>query len=121
MRSATGASESSGLNSPSVGRPRCEVTITAAPASSAMRMQGMEARMRVSSVMVAGIVLRDVEVGTDENALAGGLALGAQVGEAENVHGGGVPESKAAEPAILEGAVIGVRVDPCQYAGAPEP
>ena len=33
---ATGASESSGLNSPSVGRPRCEVTITAAPASSAM-------------------------------------------------------------------------------------
>jgi hypothetical protein len=37
---ATGASESSGLNSPSVGRPRWLVTITAAPASSAMRMQG---------------------------------------------------------------------------------
>ena len=51
MRLATGASESSGLNAPSVGRPRCEVTITAAPASSAMRMHGSEARMRVSSVM----------------------------------------------------------------------
>ena len=34
-RAATGASVSSGLNSPSVGRPRCDVTITAAPASSA--------------------------------------------------------------------------------------
>ena len=51
-RFATGASESSGLNSPSVGRPRCDVTITAAPASSAMRIAGTEARMRVSSVML---------------------------------------------------------------------
>ena len=50
-RAATGASESSGLNAPSVGRPRWLVTITAAPASSAIWMQGMEARMRVSSVM----------------------------------------------------------------------
>ena len=50
-RAATGASESSGLNSPSVGRPRCDVTMTAAPASSAMRMHGTDARMRVSSVM----------------------------------------------------------------------
>ena len=50
-RTATGASESSGLNAPSVGRPRCEVTITAAPASSAKRMAGTLARMRVSSVM----------------------------------------------------------------------
>ena len=50
-RSATGASESSGLNSPSVGRPRCEVTITAAPTSRAMRIAGTLARMRVSSVM----------------------------------------------------------------------
>ena len=38
-------------NSPSLGRPRCEVTITAAPLSSAMRMPGTEARMRVSSVI----------------------------------------------------------------------
>ncbi len=51
-RAATGASESSGLNSPSVGRPRWLVTITAAPASSAMRMHGTEARTRVSSVML---------------------------------------------------------------------
>ena len=51
-RFATGASESSGLNSPSVGRPRWLVTITAAPASSASWMQGTEARMRVSSVML---------------------------------------------------------------------
>jgi hypothetical protein len=50
-RAATGASESSGLNSPSVGRPRWEVTITAAPACRASSMQGTEARMRVSSVM----------------------------------------------------------------------
>ena len=41
-----------GLNSPSVGRPRCEVTITAAPASSACWIAGTEARMRVSSVML---------------------------------------------------------------------
>src|SRR6185369_11267267 len=51
-RAATGASESSGLNSPSLGRPRCEVTITAAPACSAIWIQGTEARMRVSSVML---------------------------------------------------------------------
>jgi hypothetical protein len=40
-RAATGASESSGLNSPSVGRPRWLVTMTAAPASSAIWMAGM--------------------------------------------------------------------------------
>ena len=34
-RFATGASESSGLKAPSVGRPRWDVTITAAPAASA--------------------------------------------------------------------------------------
>jgi hypothetical protein len=49
---AIGASESAGLTSPSVGRPRCEVTITAAPAFSASSMQGTEARTRVSSVML---------------------------------------------------------------------
>ncbi|EWS62724.1 hypothetical protein Y695_04044 [Hydrogenophaga sp. T4] len=52
MRAATGVNESAGLNSPSVGRPRCEVTMTAAPASSAIWMAGMLARMRVSSVML---------------------------------------------------------------------
>ncbi|MNR29745.1 hypothetical protein D3C85_1471520 [compost metagenome] len=45
------ASESASVRTPSFGRPRWEVTITAAPASSASRMPGTEARMRVSSVM----------------------------------------------------------------------
>jgi hypothetical protein len=35
----------------------------------------------------SGIVLRHVEVGADEDPLATGLALGAKVGEAEDVHG----------------------------------
>src|SRR5467141_1621921 len=48
---ATGASECSGFRSPSLGLPRCEVTITAAFWSSAWRMPGNEARMRVSSVI----------------------------------------------------------------------
>ncbi len=51
IRTATGARESSALKIPSFGRPRCEVTISAAPLSSARRMPGTEARMRVSSVM----------------------------------------------------------------------
>ena len=38
---------------------------------------------------VAGIVLRHIEVGTDENALPGHLALGAQVGKTDDVHGDG--------------------------------
>ncbi|MCY1367834.1 hypothetical protein D9M69_547840 [compost metagenome] len=50
-RVAIGASESSGLNSPSVGRPRWEVTITAAPAARQASIAGTEARMRVSSVI----------------------------------------------------------------------
>jgi len=37
-------------------------------------MQGMEARMRCLGD-VAGIVLRHIEVGTDEDTLAGGFAL----------------------------------------------
>ena len=50
-------------------------------------MQGTEARMRVSSVMWPRVVLRHVEVGADEDALAGNFALGAQIGETEDVHG----------------------------------
>lgn len=50
-RCATGASESASVSAPSLGRPRCEVTMTAAPASNARRMPGTEARMRVSSLM----------------------------------------------------------------------
>ena len=46
---ATGASESASLHAPSFGRPRCEVTITRAPAASAARIPGSEARIRVSS------------------------------------------------------------------------
>ena len=45
------ASESASVSTPSFGRPRWDVTITAAPASSARRMPGTEARMRVSSEM----------------------------------------------------------------------
>jgi len=36
---------------------------------------------------VAVVVKRDVEVGTDKDALALGFSLGAQVGEADDVHG----------------------------------
>src|SRR5690606_3745283 len=47
----TRASESASVSTPSVGRPRWEVTMTAAPLSSARRMPGTEARMRVSSLI----------------------------------------------------------------------
>ncbi len=50
-RCATGASESASDQTPSFGRPRCEVTITAAPRASASRMPGTDARMRESSVI----------------------------------------------------------------------
>src|SRR5574343_790104 len=51
-RTATGIRLSSGVSSPSVGRPRWEVTITAAPFSRQYLIDGSEARMRVSSVML---------------------------------------------------------------------
>jgi hypothetical protein len=35
---------------------------------------------------VASIILRHIEVGADKNALAGDLALGAQIGETDDVH-----------------------------------
>jgi hypothetical protein len=53
--------------------------MTAAPASSAIWMQGTLARMRVSSVMAPAVVLRHVEVGADEHAFAFGLAVGNDV------------------------------------------
>ena len=62
------------------------MTITAAPASSAMRMHGTEARMRVSSVMRPASSCGHVQVGTDEDALAGDAALGDEVGEAKDFH-----------------------------------
>ena len=37
----------------------------------------------------AGIVLRHVEVGADEDALIAGAAVGAEVGESDDVHGVG--------------------------------
>ena len=49
-RWATGASESASENTPSFGRPKCEVTITAAPFSSARRRVGSAARRRCSEV-----------------------------------------------------------------------
>jgi hypothetical protein len=39
---------------------------------------------------VAGVVLRHVQVGTDEHALALGLALSAQIGKTDECHGGDV-------------------------------
>src|SRR5690606_12583682 len=57
-RAATGASESASLHWPSLGRPRCEVTITAAPFSSASLSVGTEAVMRCSEVM------RPLSIGT---------------------------------------------------------
>ena len=50
-------------------------------------MHGSDARMRVSSVMRPGIVQRHVEVGADEDALAGDAPLRDEVLEAEDVHG----------------------------------
>ena len=50
-RLATGASESVPLHTPSFGRPRCEVTMTAAPFSRASLMVGSEAVMRCSEVI----------------------------------------------------------------------
>ena len=50
-RLATGASDSFSSNCPSVGRPRCDTSISRAPLESAWRMPGSEARMRVSSVI----------------------------------------------------------------------
>ena len=59
-----------GSHSPSVGRPRCDVTITAAPAFSACR----DRRHRRADARVVGdvarVVLRHVEVRADEHPLA---------------------------------------------------
>ena len=52
---------------------------------------GDEAALRVVLGLLlgdaAGVVLRHVQVGTDEYALAAGLAVGAKVGEAKDMHG----------------------------------
>ena len=50
-RRATGASESTSLHTPSFGRPRCDITITAAPFSRASFSVGRAAVMRCSEVM----------------------------------------------------------------------
>ena len=39
-------------------------------------MPGTDARIRESSVIVAGVVLRHVQVGADEDALAGDVDVG---------------------------------------------
>ena len=52
-RAATGASESASLHTPSFGRPRCEVTMTAAPFCSASFNVGNDAVMRCSEVMLS--------------------------------------------------------------------
>ena len=45
---ATGDSDSAGSNSPSFGRPRCDMTITAAPRSMQVRIVGKAATIRAS-------------------------------------------------------------------------
>ncbi len=50
MRAATGASENSSLYTPSSGRPRCDMSITRAPALWAASIVGSDARMRASLV-----------------------------------------------------------------------
>ena len=60
--------------------------MTAAPAFKACSMQGMEARNAGVFGDLAVVVLRDVQVGTDEDALASNFAGSDQVGEAKDVH-----------------------------------
>ena len=66
-----GFSESFG--SPSLGRPRCEVTITFAPLFTRYSIVGTDAAMRASSDTTISSVLlfqRGVEIGADEHALS---------------------------------------------------
>ena len=78
---------------PSFGRPRCDVTITAAPCSSARRIVGSAAVMRCSDVIWPSFD-RHVEVLADQHALAGQV----EVGHAEDGHG--VPGG-AVQPCIV--------------------
>ena len=55
ITSTTGLSESSSLNSPSVGRPRWEVTITLAPALRQCSMVRIDAVMRASEVTLPSL------------------------------------------------------------------
>ena len=79
-RCATGASESAALNRPSLGRPRCEVTITAPPRDERVA----DRRHRRADARVVGdracVVLRHVQVGADEDALAGDVDVGQATG-----------------------------------------
>src|SRR5699024_233275 len=99
-RLATGASENSSLHSPSTGRPRCAVPITAAPCPSACLSVGSEANMRGSEVVrplssctfsacvrchrvslclvvwYAAVVERHVRFLPDQHALAGQVEVG---------------------------------------------
>jgi hypothetical protein len=61
--------------------------MTAAPASSAIWMQGTAGADAGVFGDCTSIILRDVQVGADEDALAFGFALGAQIGKADDVHG----------------------------------
>ena len=65
-------------------------------------MPGTDARMRVSSVIVAGVVLRHVEVGADEDPLAAEI----EVGHAENGHR--CRRRYAVQAGALAGAVAAV-------------
>ena len=55
--------------SPSTGRPRCDISMTAAPASSAVRIVGSAAWMRTSLVIEPSIH-RYIQILADKNAFA---------------------------------------------------
>ena len=66
---ATGASEYFG-SGPSLGRPRCAVTITLAPPSTSAFNVGTDAVMRPAIGDVAIVVERHIQVGAHQHAAA---------------------------------------------------
>ena len=70
------------MKCPSVGRPRCDITITAAPWSSACTRVGSAAGMRCSEVTLPSFD-RHVEVFADQHALAAQV----EVGHPDDGHG----------------------------------
>ena len=62
------------------------MTITAAPASNAVLMHGIDARIRVFLGDAARGVQRHIEVGADEDALAPGCARSHDLVETQDLH-----------------------------------
>ena len=84
-RRATGASECRGSGLPSFGRPRCDITITRAPARAACCNVGTAARSRASprgGGCDIAVLDGDVEVLADEHSASREV----QIGHGEDVH-----------------------------------